>query len=305
MHLPVLLNETINNLITDPHGTYIDCTVGGGGHLGLLASKLASDARIIGLDKDIDVLQKTREAFQGMAIELEQSDFRYLTNVLTQKDITAADGIMMDLGVSSFQLDDAARGFSFHEDARLDMRMDRTQPLDAWQIVNEFSKEEIGKILFEYGEERFARRIAGAIVHQRESKNINTTLELVDVIKSAVPARYQREKHPARRTFQALRIKVNGELESLEMVLPQAVQALKPGGKLCVITFHSLEDRIVKRFMADKARDCICPPGLPVCICNHHPEIKIDTRKPIEPGEEECRLNPRSRSARLRVATRI
>ncbi|HBQ85747.1 MAG TPA: 16S rRNA (cytosine(1402)-N(4))-methyltransferase, partial [Syntrophomonas sp.] len=266
MHLPVLLEETITNLITDPQGIYVDCTVGGGGHLRLLASRLEADATIIGLDKDAGVLNKTRESFSPSEIKFVQSDFRYLSQRLEEQGISAVDGIMIDLGVSSFQLDDAARGFSFHEDARLDMRMDQSQALDAWQIVNEFEEEEISRIIFKYGEEKFARRIARAIIMQRKDKSIDTTLELVDIIKTAVPARYQREKHPARRTFQALRIRVNGELEALEAVLPQAFQALKPGGRLCIITFHSLEDRIVKHFMADKARGCICPPELPVCV---------------------------------------
>lgn len=305
MHLPVLLEETIGSLITDPHGIYVDCTVGGGGHLKLLASRLEPDATIIGLDKDAGVLKKTQESYFQTGINFVQSDFRYLLQVLEENGISEVDGIMMDLGVSSFQLDDADRGFSFHEDARLDMRMDQQQSLDAWQIVNEFGEQEISQIIFQYGEEKYARRIARAIVLQRQVKSVDTTLELVEIIKSAVPARYQREKHPARRTFQALRIRVNGELEALEIVLPQALQALKPGGRLCVITFHSLEDRIVKHFMMDKARGCICPPQLPVCVCNHQPELKIITRKPIEPGEEECLVNPRARSARLRVGARI
>jgi 16S rRNA (cytosine1402-N4)-methyltransferase len=304
LHLPVLLNETIFNLITDPHGLYVDCTVGGGGHLRHLASKLASDAVIIGLDKDSHVLTQTRATLPSN-INLVHSDFRYLGEVLEGYDITAVNGIMMDLGVSSFQLDEAERGFSFHEDARLDMRMNQEQSLDAWQIVNEFSEQEISRILFKYGEERYARQIARAIVKVRGIKHIDNTLELVDIIKTAVPARYQRETHPARRTFQALRITVNGELEALESVLPQALQALKPGGRLCVITFHSLEDRIVKHFIAEKARGCICPPQLPVCVCDHQPELRITNRKPIEPSQEECRDNPRARSARLRVATKI
>lgn len=305
MHLPVLLEETVGSLITDPHGIYVDCTVGGGGHLKLLASRLEPDATIIGLDKDAGVLAKTQEDFGHNEVKFVQSDFRYLSQVLENNRLTAIDGIMMDLGVSSFQLDDADRGFSYHGEARLDMRMDRQQSLDAWQIVNEFPEEEISQIIFKYGEEKYARRIARAITLQRKVKSVDTTLELVDIIKSAVPARYQREKHPARRTFQALRIRVNGELEALEMVLPQALNALKTGGRLCVITFHSLEDRIVKHFMVEKARGCICPPQLPVCVCNHQPELKIITRKPIEPDEQECLANPRARSARLRVGTRI
>lgn len=305
MHIPVLLEETINSLITDPHGIYIDCTVGGGGHLSVLASRLETDATLVGLDKDAEVLEKTRGNLAGHGIKFVHADFKHLSQVLLDEGLPLVDGILMDLGVSSFQLDTAARGFSFHENARLDMRMDRHQQLDAWQIVNEFGENEISDILYKYGEERFARRIAREIIHRRADKSIDTTLELVDIIKAAIPARYQRDKHPARRSFQALRIKVNGELEALELALPQAVERLKPGGRLCIITFHSLEDRIVKHFMMAKAQSCICPPQLPVCVCNHRPELQINTRKPIEPGEEECSDNPRARSARLRVATRI
>lgn len=307
MHLPVLLKETIDYLVNDNdlHGIYVDCTVGGGGHLAELLTRLEPDARVLGFDKDEDVLQITRKSFQRAGVKLVHADFTSLAEVLQAENIPAVNGIMIDLGVSSFQLDTAARGFSFHEDGRLDMRMDREQELDAWQIVNEFDQDEITKILFDYGEERYARRIAGAIVKQRKLKNIDTTLELAEIIKAAVPAAYRREKHPARRSFQALRIRVNCELEAIELVLPQAVAALQPGGRLCVITFHSLEDRIVKHFMQEKARDCICPPDLPVCVCGHKAQLKIDTRKAVVPTPLECEMNPRARSARLRVATRL
>jgi 16S rRNA (cytosine1402-N4)-methyltransferase len=236
---------------------------------------------------------------------LVQSDFRDLDLVLEQLNIEIVDGIMMDLGVSSFQLDVADRGFSFHEEAPLDMRMNREQFLTAREIVNCYTEAEIREILFKYGEEAYARGIAKAIVSYRAVKDIESTLELVDIIKKGVPARYCRDKHPARKSFQALRIVVNGELEALQAVLPQAVKRLRSGGRLCIISFHSLEDRIVKQFMQEKSRNCICPPDFPVCICEHRAQLKLISRKPIIASPEESHSNPRSRSARLRVAARI
>jgi 16S rRNA (cytosine1402-N4)-methyltransferase len=305
LHRPVLLQETIENLISNPHGTYIDCTLGGGGHLRYLAESLASDATVIGLDKDADILEQTSIYLAGLNVTLIQSDFRYLKQVLEDLEIESVDGIMMDLGVSSFQLDTAARGFSFHEDASLDMRMNREQYLCARDIVNDFDEAEITDILFKYGEEKYARSISKAIVSYRGIKTITNTLELADIIKGAVPAKYRREKHPARKSFQALRIAVNDELEALREVLPQAVDVLKPGGRLCVISFHSLEDRIVKQFIQEKSKTCICPPSFPICICGQTPELKMIKRKPIVAGAEECEINPRARSAKLRVAAKI
>lgn len=305
MHKPVLLEETINNLVTDRKGIYVDGTLGGGGHLKRLMEELMPEARVFAFDKDRDVLEETRKKLNYDNITFIHSDFRFMEEEISLYGIDKVDGIMLDLGVSSFQLDDPVRGFSFHEDARLDMRMNRAEPLTAWDVVNGYEEEEIARIIYEYGEEKFARSIARAIVRQREIKSIDTTLELVEVIKKAVPASYKREKHPARRTFQALRIAVNGELEALREVLPKAVNLLKPGGRLCVITFHSLEDRIVKNFMQEKARECLCPPGMPVCVCHHKPELKIVSRKPVVPDDEECRINPRARSAKLRVAEKL
>ncbi len=305
MHLPVLLQETIENLISNPHGTYIDCTLGGGGHLRYLAERLAADATVIGLDKDADILEQTRIYLEELNVTLIQSDFRYLKQVLQDLEIELVDGIMMDLGVSSFQLDTAARGFSFHEDASLDMRMNREQYLTAQDIVNDFNEAEIADILFAYGEEKYARSISKAIVSYREKKSITSTLELADIIKGAVPAKYRREKHPARKSFQALRIAVNDELGALREVLPQAVDVLKPGGRLCVISFHSLEDRIVKQFIQEKSITCICPPSFPICICGQRPQLQMIKRKPIVASSEECENNPRARSAKLRVAVRI
>jgi len=305
LHEPVLLQETITNLISDPHGIYVDCTLGGGGHLSYLIENLAPDARVIGFDKDIDILKQTRLLFDDPRVTFVQSDFRDLDLVLEQLNIEIVDGIMMDLGVSSFQLDVADRGFSFHEEAPLDMRMNREQFLTAREIVNCYTEAEIREILFKYGEEAYARSIAKAIVSYRAGKDIESTLELVDIIKKGVPARYCRDKHPARKSFQALRIVVNGELEALQAVLPQAVKRLRSGGRLCIISFHSLEDRIVKQFMQEKSRNCICPPDFPMCICEHRAQLKLITRKPIIASPEESHSNPRSRSARLRVAARI
>lgn len=305
MHRPVLLQETIQNLITNPHGVYVDCTLGGGGHLNYLLDKLASDALVIGLDKDIDVLRQTQAVIKAPNVILVQSDFRELKKVLGDLDIAFVDGIMLDLGVSSFQLDTADRGFSFHEQAPLDMRMNRQQFLTARDIVNDFSEDEIARILFEYGEESYARSISRAIVNCRKVRPIETTLELADIIIHSVPAKYRREKHPARKSFQALRIAVNEELDALREVLPQAIEVLRPGGRLCVISFHSLEDRIIKQFIQKQTKPCTCPPDFPVCICNRKPTLEMVYRKPMVPSEQECTENPRARSAKLRVAARI
>lgn len=305
MHIPVLLAETIACWMTDPHGLYVDCTLGGGGHSLELLKHLTPDGRLVAIDKDEEILRRTRELIDHPGVRFVHQDFRMLDSILTTSEKGTINGILIDLGVSSFQLDTAERGFSYHEDAPLDMRMNREQKLTAADIVNHYSMDEIAAILYDYGEERYARRIAASIVRSRIQKPIYTTLELVGIVKASVPARYRREKHPARRTFQALRIAVNSELDALREVLPAALEVLKTGGRLCIITFHSLEDRMVKNFMQDKARDCICPPRLPVCQCNHRAELRVLTRKPVVAGEEECRHNPRARSAKLRVAEKI
>lgn len=305
MHQAVLLEETIDHLMINDKGRYVDCTVGGGGHLRHLMSRLKAGALVIGLDKDSEVLERTGKTLPNDQLLLVQSDFRNLQSVLQEHGIDAVDGIMMDLGVSSFQLDEAERGFSFHEDAALDMRMNREQAFSAMDLVNTWEEESIAGILYRYGEERYSRRIARAIVEARKQRTIETTLQLVEIIRGSVPARYSRETHPARRSFQAIRIAVNGELDALMETLPQAVDVLKPGGRLCIITFHSLEDRIVKQFFQEQARECICPPGMPVCTCNHQARLKLITRKPIVSGTAELENNPRARSAKLRVAERI
>jgi len=305
LHQPVLLHETIDYLLTDPNGIYVDCTLGGGGHLTQLIRSAGGKAHIIAIDKDWETLAATRQKVDFPKIAFVREDFRHLSRILKELGIDKVHGIMLDLGVSSMQLDTAARGFSYHEDAPLDMRMDTDQALNARDIINQYSEEELSKILYRYGEERYARGIARSIVKYRREKEIGTTLELVNIIKSSVPARYSREKHPARRSFQALRIAVNRELDALEEILPAALDHLFTGGRLCIITFHSLEDRIVKQFMQEKARECICPPGFPVCTCGHHADLKVLTRKPVLPGEEECNSNPRARSAKLRVAEKL
>lgn len=305
MHLPVLLNETIDNLVTDPKGIYVDCTLGGGGHLKELLTRLDKEAKVIAIDKDKDILSETIKTIAAENVTFVHSDFRNLSSVLKELNISKVNGILMDLGVSSFQLDEGERGFSFHEDADLDMRMNREESFSAFDLVNSYSEEEIADILWKYGEERYSRKIASAIVKSRKEKPIKTTLELVEIIKAAVPASYRREKHPARKSFQAIRIAVNGELDALIEVLPQAVDALLPGGRLCIITFHSLEDRIVKHYFQENSKECICPPGLPVCTCNHKPQLKLEKRKPWIPDENECKANLRARSAKLRVATKL
>lgn len=305
MHLPVLLNQTIDYLVTDPEGIYIDCTLGGGGHLRELLTRLDKEARVIAIDKDKDILSETMQTIDAENVTFVHSDFRKLSSVLENLKINQVNGVLMDLGVSSFQLDEGERGFSFHEDAELDMRMNREETFSAADLVNTYSEEEIADVLWRYGEEKYSRRIAKAIVEYRKEKPIKTTLELVEIIKAAVPASYRREKHPARKSFQAIRIAVNKELDALMEVLPQAVDVLMPGGRLCIITFHSLEDRIVKQFFQENAKECICPPGLPICTCDHKPRLKIETRKPCVPDEEECKANFRARSAKLRVATKL
>lgn len=305
MHKPVLLEETVSSLVLNPHGIYCDCTMGGGGHLRRMLSILDEDAQVVAIDKDKQILEECRREISRTGIRFVHDDFRNLKAILKRENLPRLDGIMIDLGVSSFQLDNAERGFSFHEDASLDMRMNQEQELTAKDVVNRYPEQELIKILFEYGEERYARRIVRAIANYRQEKDINTTLELVDIIKTAVPAAYRREKHPARRTFQALRIAVNSELDAIEGVLPQALEVLKPGGRLCIITFHSLEDRMVKRFFQQKAKGCICPPGMPLCICGQKPQLQIVSRRPITPGEDECIANPRARSAKLRVASKL
>ena len=303
-HKSVLLDECIEALNIRPDGVYVDGTLGRAGHSREIVQKL-THGRLICIDRDMAAIDAAKERLAPWMerVTLVHGNFADLGEVLREKEITGVDGMLFDLGVSSPQLDDASRGFSYMQDAPLDMRMDKTAALTAYEVVNAWSYEELRRILFEYGEERYAPAIAKAIVRARETRPVETTLELVDLIKSAMPPAALREKqHPAKRSFQAIRIAVNGELDALPPMLKSATEALNPGGRLAVITFHSLEDRIVKRAMQDMARGCTCPPEFPVCICGKKPKLKLLTRKPIVSGEAELEDNPRARSAKLRVA---
>ena len=306
-HVSVLLEECIEGLAIKPDGIYVDGTLGGAGHSSRIAAKLTT-GRLIGIDRDNVALEAAAERLRSFEdrVTLVHANFCDMDQALQELGIDKVDGILLDLGVSSPQLDDGQRGFSYMTDAPLDMRMNGEDVRDARQIVNTWSYEELKRILYDYGEERFAPRIAAAICRRREQAPIETTLELVDVIKSAMPASALREKqHPAKRSFQAIRIAVNDELGAVETVMKKAVPLLNPGGRLAVITFHSLEDRIVKNAMAEAAKGCTCPPSFPVCVCGKKPQVRIVTRKPIVSGEEELERNPRARSAKLRICEKI
>lgn len=307
-HVSILLSECIEALQIKPDGIYVDATLGGGGHSEEIAKRLENSGRLIGIDKDEEALcaaQKRLLRYQEH-ITLIKNDFRYLNDVFSEAKIEKADGILFDLGVSSYQLDEKSRGFSYMADAPLDMRMDKTQRKTAYDVVNTYSKDELKRILFHYGEERYAMRIADAIVTARQEQEIKTTFELVELIKSAMPAPALREKqHPAKRSFQAIRIAVNDELGAVEEAINTAISLLNKGGRLAVISFHSLEDRIVKTTFVNRAKGCECPKEFPVCICGKKPEIKILTKHPIEPDDEEIMKNPRARSAKLRVCEKI
>jgi len=305
-HKPVLLEECLQALDIKPDGIYLDGTLGRAGHSLEILRRLTT-GRLIGVDRDLTAIEAAKERLAqfGDRVTLVHSNFSRVGEVLEELGIDGVDGMLFDLGVSSPQLDEAQRGFSYMQDAPLDMRMDTTAALDAREVVNTWSVEELRRILFDYGEERYAPRIAQAIVRRREEQPIETTGELVEIIRSAMPAAALREKqHPAKRSFQAIRIAVNGELDELPPMLQSAAEGLKPGGRLAVITFHSLEDRIVKQTMKELATGCTCPPSFPVCVCGKKPKMKLITRKPIISGAEELEYNPRARSAKLRVAER-
>ena len=305
-HVPVLLHECIEGLQIKPGGIYVDGTLGRAGHSLEIARRLTT-GRLICIDRDSAAIEAAQRRLAEYLdkVTLVHSNFSAVADVLRELDIPGVDGMLFDLGVSSPQLDDAERGFSYMHDAPLDMRMDRDAALTARDVVNTWPMEEIRRILFEYGEERYAPAIARAIVKARQTAPIDTTLQLVDIIRAALPAAAKREKqHPAKRSFQAIRIAVNDELGALQPMMRGAVRCLNPGGRICVITFHSLEDRLIKRSMQDLAKGCTCPPDFPVCVCGNHPKIRIITRKPILPGAQELADNPRARSAKLRVAER-
>ena len=306
-HVSVLLEECIEGLAIKPEGTYVDGTLGGAGHSSRIAALLTT-GRHIGIDRDPVALKVAAQRLAPWAdrVTLVHSNFCEIAKVLEDLNIEGVDGILLDLGVSSPQLDEAERGFSYMVDAPLDMRMNNEDSLSAHTVVNTWSYEELKRILYDYGEERYAPKIAAAICSRREQKPIETTLELVDIIRGAMPPAALREKqHPAKRSFQAIRIAVNDELNSVAKVMEDAIPRLNPGGRLAVITFHSLEDRIVKNAMANAAKGCTCPPNFPVCVCGKKPQVKIITRKPIVSGEEELDRNPRARSAKLRICEKI
>ena len=306
-HISVLLEECIDGLAIKPDGIYVDGTLGGAGHSRRIAEKLTTGT-LVGIDRDPVALKAAGErlAPYGERVKLVHSNFCRMKEALSELGITGVDGILLDLGVSSPQLDDGQRGFSYMVDAPLDMRMNNEDSLDAAQVVNTWPQEELKRILYTYGEERYAPQIAAAICRRREEKPIETTLELVDIIRSAMPPAALREKqHPAKRSFQAIRIAVNDELGSVEQAMEVAIPLLNPGGRLAVITFHSLEDRIVKNAMTQAAKGCTCPPSFPVCVCGKKPQVKIISRKPILASDEELEQNPRSRSAKLRVCEKV
>ena len=306
-HVSVLLDECIQGLNIKPDGIYVDGTLGGAGHSSHIAAKLTT-GRLIGIDRDKVALTAAAErlAPYGDRVTLVHSNFCDIASVLARLGIGGVDGILLDLGVSSPQLDDGARGFSYMADAPLDMRMDHSEALTAAAVVNAWPYEELKRILYEYGEERYAPQIASAICKRREQAPVRTTLELVDIIRSAMPPAALREKqHPAKRSFQAIRIAVNDELGAVSQVMRDAIPCLNPGGRLAVITFHSLEDRIVKNAMAEAAKGCTCPPSFPVCVCGKKPKVRLITRKPIVSGEEELARNPRARSAKLRICEKL
>ncbi|MFL0246744.1 16S rRNA (cytosine(1402)-N(4))-methyltransferase RsmH [Candidatus Clostridium stratigraminis] len=306
-HISVLLNEVIEGLNINENGTYVDCTLGGAGHSSEIIKKLNSKGKLIGIDQDLEALSAAKEKLISYEnVIYVHNNFTNIENILDELEIDNIDGILMDLGVSSYQLDNGERGFSYMKDAPLDMRMDREAELTAYEVVNGYSEERLYKLIRDYGEEKFASRIARFIVDRRKNSPITSTYELVDIIKAAIPAKARREgPHPAKRTFQAIRIEVNRELEILDKAIEGSINKLKKGGRLAIITFHSLEDRIVKNKFKDLADPCKCPKEFPVCICGKVPTIKIISKKPIEPSKEEIEENPRSRSAKLRIAEKI
>lgn len=306
-HISVLLDECIEGLNIRPDGIYVDGTLGGAGHSSQIAKRLTT-GRLIGIDRDPVALKAASERLAPYMdrVTLVHSNFCEIASVLKDLNIDGVDGILLDLGVSSPQLDDGARGFSYMTDAPLDMRMNNEDALSAYEVVNTWPQEELKRILYDYGEERYAPQIAGAICRRREETPIQTTLELVDVIRSAMPAAALREKqHPAKRSFQAIRIAVNDELGSVEKVMRDAIPCLNEGGRLAIITFHSLEDRIVKTGMVAASKGCTCPPNFPVCVCGKKPQVKLVNKKPIVSGEIELERNPRARSAKLRVCEKV
>lgn len=304
-HVSVLLDECIENLNIKPDGVYVDCTMGGAGHSKEIVKKLSNKGLFIGFDQDKNAIKTAKERLSEYSdrVKFVHSNFENIKDELEKIGVYKIDGVLADLGVSSHQLDEADRGFSYMQDAPLDMRMDVRCEFSAYDVVNGYTEEELAKIIKDYGEENWAKRIAKFIVEERKEKKIETTKELVDIIKKAIPKKARIDgPHPAKRTFQAIRIEVNNELGVITKMIEDASSIMNKGGRICIITFHSLEDRIVKNAFKELSLDCICPPHLPMCQCDKKSEVKIITRKPIMPTDEEIEVNPRSRSAKLRVA---
>jgi len=306
-HVSVLLNECMDALDIKENGIYVDCTLGGAGHSSHIASHLSKDGTLIGIDQDQDALKAAKERLKEFKnVKYVHNNFYNIDSILNELDVEKVDGILMDLGVSSYQLDEASRGFSYMHDAPLDMRMDRDNDFSAYEIINNYSEEKLYKIIKDYGEERFAKRIANCIVNRRAENPIKTTFELVDIIKAAIPARMRRDgPHPAKRTFQAIRIEVNSELKILNKTIEDGVNRLNKGGRMAIITFHSLEDRIVKLKFRELENPCTCPKGFPICACGKSPVVKTISKKGIAPTEKEIEENPRSRSAKLRIIEKL
>lgn len=306
-HISVLFEETLDSLNIKDGGIYVDGTLGGGGHSrGIL--ERAENVRLIGIDRDLEAIEaagKRLEDFKD-SITLVNNNFSQIKSILSELNIEKIDGAVLDLGVSSYQLDNAERGFSYMHDARLDMRMNPNDAISAYEVINNYTKEELTRIFYEYGEEKWSARVAEFIIEKREKKPVETTLELVDIIKAAIPKKVRVEgSHPAKRIFQAIRIEVNNELGILKDAVCDIVDVLNPGGRIAVITFHSLEDRIIKKTFSELAMGCVCPKSFPICVCNRQPVVKIIAKKPILPTDKEENENPRSKSAKLRIAEKI
>lgn len=302
-YIPVLLEQCLDGLDIKPDGIYFDGTCGGAGHSREIAKRLTT-GRLIGIDRDPDAVAVASERLSGLPAQVVRGNYSEIKQIADDLGICGADGILLDLGVSSYQLDNAERGFSYHNDAPLDMRMSK-EGTSARDIVNEYSKEQLTKILYEYGEEKFAPRIAETIIKRRSEKPVETTTELADIVRDSIPAKFRRDKNPCKKTFQAIRIAVNCEFDHLDRALDEGFELLKPGGRFCIITFHSLEDRIVKQRFAGWCKGCTCPPDFPVCVCGNKPKGKLVCRKPLEASEEELEANPRSRSAKLRIIEKL
>lgn len=305
-HFPVMLDETVSALDIKPDGIYVDCTLGGAGHTKEILSRLSQNGRVIGIDRDASALENAKNTVKDERLITVHDNFCNIAYILSSLGYEAVDGIIADLGVSSHQLDTASRGFSYMQDAPLDMRMDTSAALTAYDVVNNYSERELARILDIYGEERFASRIASRILAAREAEPIKTTLGLASVIESAITAKFRHEGgHPAKRSFQAIRIEVNGELECIPKLIDEGIPKLRSGGRMAVITFHSLEDRLVKNAFRTLENPCTCPKDIPVCVCGKKPVVRVITRKPILPGARELEINTRSHSAKLRVCEKV